>query len=342
MSNSPRAEESEQNLESTNLLVFFFRWKWMIMGVCFVAAVASAIASLLIEEKYRSTVVMFATQQHSIGEQFLEDIKRKDLLEYGEKDDAERLLQLLNSEHIRNVIIERFDLWTDYDIDESEMGSHALIALEYESNVTAKMTRFGSVQVDVMDKNPVAAMNIANTIVDLADTLSNELRSGRAQLAFGYAKTSYENLQGEITMLEDSMESLRRLGVYDYITQIEGLNEQYATAINEGRNSQATSLNDKMIELSQYGSIYTKLETLIESAYEREAILKRRYDLMYIDVTSNLPSKFVVDSAAISDKKAYPVRWLIVAMSIAAAFVFIVFVLLTWDSFHRLRLGGKI
>jgi uncharacterized protein involved in exopolysaccharide biosynthesis len=84
------------------------------------------------------------------------------------------------------------------------------------------------------------------------------------------------------------------------------------------------------------------LETLIESAYEREAILKRRYDLMYIDVTSNLPSKFVVDSAAISDKKAYPVRWLIVAMSIAAAFVFIVFVLLTWDSFHRLRLGGKI
>ena len=133
MSNSPLTEGSEKNLESTNLLVFFFRWKWMILGVCFVATVASAIASLLIEEKYRSTVVMFATQQHSIGEQFLEDIKRKDLLEYGEKDDAERLLQLLNSEHIRNVIIERFDLWTDYDIDESEKGSHALIALEYES-----------------------------------------------------------------------------------------------------------------------------------------------------------------------------------------------------------------
>ena len=332
----------DTSLESTNLLLFFLRWKWVIIGVCVAAGIVSAVASLMIEEKFKSTVVMFATQQHSIGEQFLEDIKRKDLLEYGEKDDAERLLQLLNSDQIRTTLIDRFDLWTDYDIDSTEPGAHTLIAREYDSNVTAKMTKFGSVQVDVLDKDAKQARDMANTIADLADTLSNELRNGRALQAFEYAKISYQNLQNEIQLLEDSMESLRRLGVYDYITQIEGLNEQYATAINEGRLNQAERLNEKMQELSKYGSIYTKLETLIESAYEREAVLKKRYDLMYIDVNSKLPSKFVVDNATISDKKAYPVRWLIVAMSVASTFVFIVFVLLILDSIRRLKVAGKL
>ena len=105
------ANSSGNSLNSANLFIFFFRWKWHIIGVCVAAAVLSAVVSLMIEEKYQSSVTVFATEQTSIGEQFLEDIKRKDLLEYGETEDAERLLQVINSDIIRNRIIEQFDLW---------------------------------------------------------------------------------------------------------------------------------------------------------------------------------------------------------------------------------------
>jgi tyrosine-protein kinase Etk/Wzc len=330
------------NLESSNLLVFFYRWKWPIIILCVVAAIVSSVVSLLIEEKYRSSVVMFATPQHSFGEQLLEDVKREDVLEYGEKEDAERLLQILNSDQIRGKVIEQFNLWEEYEIDPDEAGANALIALEYKGNVTAKMTRFGSIRVDVLDNDPDRARDMANYISSLSDTLSNKLKIERATQAFVYAEASYENLLAEITTLEDSMSVLRSLGVFDYITQIEGLNDQYATAIAEGQPTRAEQLRTQMQELSKYGSVYTKLETLIESAYEKQEVVKKRYDLMKIDVEAQLPAKFVVDYAASSDKKAYPVRWLIVAMSVASTFVFVVIMLLLWDNFKQLKTEGKI
>lgn len=329
-------------LETSNLLVFFYRWKWPIIIMCAVAGIASAIVSLLIEEKYRSSVVMYATTQNSLGAQLLEEVKREDVLEYGEKEDAERLLQILNSDQIQNRVIEKYDLWTVYDIGREEPGANTIIGLEYSGNVTAKMTRFGSIRVDVLDSEPERARDMANYIAALADSVNNRLKTERASQAFQYAEQSYDNLLDEITMLEDSMSVLRSLGVFDYITQIEGLNDQYATAIAEGRPSRAEELKKQMEELSQYGSIYTKLETLIESAYDKQEVVKKRYDLMKIDVESELSATFVVDYASVSDKKAYPIRWLIVAMSVASTFVFVVILLLLWDNFRQLKLEGRI
>ena len=101
---------NDSTLNSTHLLRFIFdrRKTFLIIGI--VSAVLSSAAALLMEEQFKSTVIMFATPQHSIGEQFYEEIKRNDLLEYGETEDAERLLQILNSDRIRNQIIQKYDL----------------------------------------------------------------------------------------------------------------------------------------------------------------------------------------------------------------------------------------
>lgn len=336
------AKPTGQSLNASNLFVFLFRWKWHIIGVCFAAAIISSVVSLMIEEKYRSSVTLFATEQHSIGEQFLEDIKRKDLLEYGETEDAERLLQVINSDVIRNRVISQFNLWEVYDINPGDPGANTLISEEYSSNVNAKLTKFGSIQIDVLDPEPERARDIANTITQLTDTVANRMRSDRARQAFAYAKESYEGLQEEIRQLEDSIAHLRELGIYDYLTQIEGLNEQYATAIVEGQPKRAETISNQMAEIAKYGAIYDKLQTLIVSAYEREAIQKRRYELLRIDVNSRMSSFFVVDNASASDKKAYPIRWLIVAMSVAATFVMAVIALLLLESFRNLRSEGAL
>ena len=312
------------------------------MIICFIAAVVGAIASFLIEEKFKSTVVMFATPQHSIGEQFYEEQKKEDLLAFGEKEDAERLLQILNSDKIRNRIIEKYDLWSHYEIERTEPGANTLMAKEYNSNVSSKLTKFGSIQTDVLDKSDTLAMYMANDIAYLLDSVSNQLRNERAMEAFQYAKSSLEQVQREITMLEDSMSVIRGLGVYDYFAQIETLNEQYGIAIVKCQPKRAEEIKSQMDHISQYGNTYNKLDALLESAYEREEVLKRRYDLMYLDATSKLPAKFVVDYAAVSDKKAYPVRWLIVVMAVAATFVFTVIGILVLENIRSLRKSERI
>jgi uncharacterized protein involved in exopolysaccharide biosynthesis len=110
------------------------------------------------------------------------------------------------------------------------------------------------------------------------------------------------------------------------------LNEQYATAIAKGATANAEKIRQQMAELSNYANQFNKLSNLIEAAYEREAILKKRFELMKLDAETQMPSAFVVDYAAPADKKSKPIRWLIVVMSVASTLVFALLALLAAEN----------
>ncbi|MFM9983656.1 MAG: hypothetical protein ACKVOK_00385 [Flavobacteriales bacterium] len=339
---SPNVDTNVSNLESTNLLVLLYKWRKPIVIVCAAAAVVSAAVSLLMKEKYKSMVTMYAEQQHSFGAQLLELVKTEDILAYGEEEDAERLLQMINSDQVRNRIVEKYNLWDVYEIKREDRGANTLIAREYSDNVSAKLTKFGSVEVAVLDGDPKRAANMANDIAQFADSLSNRMRSERAMQAFLYAQNSLNNLQTEVQVMEDSMNVLQEMGVYSYIDQVAALTEQYGTALATGHPDRAQLIKDQMDFLSKYGTAYNKLYMRLEESYEKLGVLKKRYDLMKIDVESNIPSMRIVDQASAADKKSYPIRWLIVAMTTASVFVFTVIFLLIWDNFRRLRNEGRI
>jgi len=323
---------SDSNLDSTHLLRFIFdrRRTFALIGAA--AFVLSSIAALMMEEQFKSTVIMFATPQHSIGEQFYEEIKRNDLLEYGETEDAERLLQILNSDRIRSRIIEKYNLWDHYEIKQGEAGAQTLLGKEYNSNVDARLTRYGSIEVSVLDRLPQQAADMANDIAFLADSVANRLRNDRARKAMIYAQNSLNQVQQEITAMENNLGGLYELGVYDFATQIEGLNEQYATAMAKGSSSNAEKIRKQMALISQHANEFNKLSNLIEAAYEREAILKKRFELMKLDAETQMPSAFVVDNAAPADKKSKPIRWLIVVMSVASTLIFALLALLAVEN----------
>ena len=334
--------KSENSLESTNLFILLFQWRLQLIGISIAAAVVSAIVSLIMKEKYQSTVVLYAEQQHSFGAQLLEDVQKEDLLTFGEEEDAERLLQVINSDQVRNKIIEKYQLWDVYSIQKEDQGANTLIAREYQDNVSAKLTKFGSVEVSVLDEKPERARDMANDIALFSDSVANKMRSDRAMIAFKHAELSLQTLQEEVRIMEDSMRVLQGMGVYSYVDQIAALTEMYGTAIAEGHPDRAQSLKDQMDFLSKHGTAYNKLETSIKESYEKLNVLRKRYDLMRIDVDSNIPVMRIVDYASAADKKSYPIRWLIVAMSTASAFVFAFIMMLVWQNFKTLRQEGKL
>lgn len=325
----------DRNLDSTDLLSYVFRKRKLFILIGVMAVGLSSVVSLMMEEQFRSSVVLFATPQHSIGEQFYEEVKRNDLLEYGETEDAERFLQIINSDRIRSRIIAKYDLWSHYDIDRSTPGAQSLLSREYGGNVDASLTRYGSIEISVFDTDPEQAAGIANDIAALADSVANQLRNERAREALGYARSSFNQVQEEISAFEAELGELYNKGVYDFATQIEGLNEQYATAMAKGASTNAETIRKKMAELSVHANAFNKLNNLLESAYDREAILKRRFELVKLDAETQLPSAFIVDSAAASDKKAKPIRWLIVLMTTASCLVFALIFMLGLEHIRR-------
>jgi len=321
-SNAPSSVQDEA------LLRRIWAWRSPLVIAGFIGAVVSAAATFLIEPEFQSSVVLFALPQQSIGAQFYEAEKREDILAYGETEDAERLLQILNSDRVRRRIIEKYDLWSHYDIQKGEAGANAAMAKVYAGKVDASLTRYGSIRIDVFDKAPTMARDMANDIANLTDSVSNQLRNDRAMEAFRYAKQSLEQHQRGIERMEARLAELRREGVYDYPVQIEGLNEQYATALAEGQPSRAANILSKMEKLAPYAAEFNQLTTKLEDAFEQEAVLKKRFDLNKLDAESQIPAAFVVDRAAVADKKARPVRWLITVMgAISVALGALVFLL---------------
>jgi uncharacterized protein involved in exopolysaccharide biosynthesis len=323
--NSESPSENNPHLKSNSLLVFA------------VAVVISVIASFMIQEKYRSTVTMFAAATNSIGRSFMKEDNREDLMELGDTEQAEQLLQLVNSQEVQDYVIHKYNLFEHYNIKPNQRGANSLMSKAYKENINASLTKFGSIDVEVLDTSPDTAMLIANDIAAMVDTVSNRLKNERARQALEMAQAEYRSLLLEIEQMETDMGELRELGIFDFGIQIDGLNEQYATAVSEGRIKQAEIIKKEMQEISKYGSQYQRLKTLIESSYDREAVLKGNYELLRVDVASTIPAKFVVNRGQVPDKKAYPVRWLIVVMSFISAFVFTVILLLVFENFRRMK-----
>ena len=322
-------------MESTHLLVFIYRNLKTLIAVGFLAAVAASGVSLMLDEYYESTVVMFATSQHSLGEQFFEETKKNDLLAYGETEDAERLLQILNSHRIRNRIIEKYDLYTQYNIDPSEPGAKTDMALTYGSNVSANLTRFGSIRVQVLDTDPELARDMANDMAFLVDSVANSMRNERANEAYKLALGALAQTSEQIAQAEDSLASLHALGIYDFETQVEGLTAQYGMAVASGRSAAANTLKKDLERLGTLANGYNNLSAYLEAAYEQQSLLKKRVELMRVDAETQLSSSFIVDYASAADKKAKPVRWLIVVMTSVVAVGAAFLAMLAWDTLQR-------
>ena len=322
-------------MESTHLLVFIYRNLKTLIAVGFLAAVAASGVSLMLDEYYESTVVMFATSQHSLGEQFFEETKKNDLLAYGETEDAERLLQILNSHRIRNRIIEKYDLYTHYNIDPSEPGAKTDMALTYGSNVSASLTRFGSIRVKVLDTDPELARDMANDMAFLVDSVANSMRNERANEAYKLAIGTLAKTSEQIAQAEDSLSTLHAMGIYDFETQVEGLTAQYGMAVASGRTAAANILKKDLERLGTLANGYNNLSAYLEAAYEQQSLLKKRVELMRVDAETQLSSSFIVDYASAADKKAKPVRWLIVVMTSVVAVGAAFLAMLAWDTLQR-------
>ena len=330
---SSRNEKRDpSSLDSTHLLLFIYDRLRIFIIVGVLAIIISAGVSLIMEEKFESSVIMFATTQSSIGEQFFEESKQGDLLAYGETEDAERLLQLLNSNRVRSQIIETHNLSDHYEIDLSESGSRTLLQKEYDSNVGADLTRFGSIRIHVLDKDPTIARDIANDLVYLVDSLANALRNDRAQNALKLAEDSYNNAIQEIQDAEDNLGELHAQGIYDFEAQVEGLTAEYGRAVADNNMKGAKTIQNDLERISKLANKYNKLTNFLEPAYEQLATLKKRYDLMKVDASTQLPSSLVVDYAQAADKKSYPVRWFIVLVSVVSTLAMALILLLVFDS----------
>ncbi|MDZ7848938.1 MAG: Wzz/FepE/Etk N-terminal domain-containing protein [Owenweeksia sp.] len=141
-----RNQDQDRVFDSSNLIVYVYSWRGPLIIVTLVAAVLAAVFSspYFIEPKYKSTVTVFPTMTNSLSKALLPQqfsSRGQDIMEFGAEEQAEQLLQILNSDAIRDQIIAKYNLLRHYDIDTSGKYVRTELYETYNDNVEVPQNR---------------------------------------------------------------------------------------------------------------------------------------------------------------------------------------------------------
>jgi len=336
-------ENSSFDMSSTGIIVFLYQYRKLFIGVVIFAAIVSSVVSLMIEDKYKSSVILFPTTINSISKALIADKfgGKDDVMELGEEEEAEQMLQLLNSDLIRNRIIENYDLMKHYEIDPTDQFKFTKLFREYNSNISFHRTEFMSVEIEVLDRNPDTAMLIANNIANLLDTVKNKMQKEIAKEALKIVEDEYNFMMAYMKEMEDSLNVIRAMGIQDPESQAEVLTRELAIATRQNNDKAVNKIQEKLDVLSKYSGIYVSIRDNFEWDRKQLSFLKGKYAEAKIDAERSLEHKFVVNWAQPAEKKSYPIRWLIVVTSTIGAFLLSIFLVITFQSIKALRLRDK-
>jgi uncharacterized protein involved in exopolysaccharide biosynthesis len=188
-----------------------------------------------------------------------------------------------------------------------------------------------------MDPSPQIAAKIANTIVDVSDSIMRSIKAQIAQQALIALEEQYKVAEQEMSQLEDSLKFVMGNGVISLKVQTEELYRAYAKAVVDNNKNGMLALEQKMEPLKKYGSKYEKFIEEIQFMASHIIDLKGSLKVLRVEASKSIPSQFVVDRAIVSDKKVSPKKSVVVLASTLSAFFFALFLLVVFGFIRQAK-----
>ena len=320
------------NQEIQNLLLFVWKKRKVLILTSGITAIVAIVISLMMKPLFLSTAIVFPTATSTVS--FSEQRNAKaSSMDFGEEDQAEQLVQILQSSRIRNRVIQRFDLMKHYDIDPNDQNRNYKLMKEYDGHIKFTRTKYGSIQIDVLDEQPELAAEIANKIVDLIDTVKNNMVLERTVPAFEVNLRKKQLLEKDLQNVLVQLDSLADMGVIS----IEGRTNLY-TAYIEAKTPADREFLKRQIDVNlKYGAKFDGLEQMRDEKIVKMEKFLDSYEQAESDAYANFTHKFIVERAVKADKKDKPKRMIIVLLAVIGSFVFMVFALLINERIKELK-----
>lgn len=330
-------DNNKNTFNSKYLCRILYEYRKSVLIILIAAALLAVLFSspYFIKPLYKSTAILYPTSSNSKSKVLLSTTAQsnKDLLEFGESEQTEQMLQVLNSNRIRDKVIERYHLKEHYGIKSTEKYPLTRLNKLYDSRIKFRRNKYNGVEITVLDTDPALAAQMANDIAELYDTTMNTMQKEVAVKAFQLVETEYLTLCKEMAALEDSLNTLRQLGVFDYEAQVEMLSQQLAVELGKGNNQGVKNIQNHLDILAQYGGAYYAISEKLDHDRLQLSLIKTKYEEAKVDAQEDITHKFVVTSAFQAERKDYPVRWIIVLLTVAATFLLLIIVLVLFDRY---------
>lgn len=275
------------------------RWRlFTIVGLA--AIVLSTVFShpYFIKPRYRSQAVVYPVH----------------ISTYSIETTSDQLLQLLESNSIRDSLVQRFDLIRHYGIDTTRPASKALLNYMWGERVSIEKTRYESVSIKVTDEDPVLARDMVEEILRQADLLARRLQRENSAELLEVIRLGLRNTRHRLDSVEARLNELRAQGLLNYKIQA----KEYSRAAAQGRASdKAVDATLKVLEA--HGGELDLLQRQVKNlTLDYNEQLSQEGQVL-LDLGKELSYSNLVVYPEVADKKIWPIRWLIVLISTFSA-----------------------
>ncbi|MBQ2187074.1 MAG: hypothetical protein II401_00745 [Bacteroidales bacterium] len=300
--------------DNTPIIKVFIKWKWHLAIITLVAAIAGAVfsSSTFITPMYKSEAVLYPSN----------------VAAYSDETFTEQMLQIMQSNEIMDSVVEKFDLMKHYKIDKGYKYWKTALIGEYRDNVRISRTPYDAVLIKVMDKDPEIACAMVKEIIRLYDYKVGTMHKIKRYETVQMYKRQLKEKQQFIDSLKTKMAEIStNYGVVEYESQSREVTKSYL----EGHGSK-DDIDDMKGNLEQYGPEIIALSTLIENENITYSQVKLDYEQELRFYNAEMTFSNVVSEPFVADKKSYPVRWVVVALSAIAACLLSLLLIYVFDN----------
>ena len=328
-------EKQCNSYSSKYLCKLLMEYRRPILIILAIAALCAIIfsAPYFITPLYKSTTVVYPTSSNSISKVLISTTyqSEKDIMNFGEDEQTEQMLQVMNSNRVRDKVINRFHLMEHYNIKPDSKYPYTKLNKLYDARIKFRRTEYNAVRITVLDSDPALAAQMANDIAEIFDSTMNQIQKEVSVKAFRLVEDEYNTLCAEMAQLEDSLNTLRKLGVFDYESQVEMLSRQMAVELGKGNAQGVKNIQEQLDILAEYGGASYAINERLDNDRLQLSLVKSKYEEAKMDATQDIPRKFVVTSAYQAERKSYPVRWIIVVVTVLSTFLLLLFCIVAYD-----------
>lgn len=285
------------------LIRILFKWSKRIGTVCAIAAVGSAIISLLLPEYFTSTSTFLVGNPYMMerGSLFQRDAGENPVYLFGGEYDMNRVISLAESSGLADYAIKTFNLYQHYEIDTTDELKEYYVREELNDHFKVVKTPEGMLKVEVTDRNKTLAANMANDIVKHLDEMNLNITTEKKKDLTEVYEKGVKEKRLVLTQLTDSLH-------------------------NTIRNNPRDTVTSKII-----GS-------MVKDALGDYNNIKAIYDDHLASVNQKVSTFYLVEVAKPAIRRSSPVRWLIVFSSVLVTFIASILGALIFERFKDFKL----
>lgn len=198
------------------ILRLLYAWRKKLLRAALAVGVLSAVVSLFLPDYYQSRTVFYAASTDVANPDGIFGPPGQAMEYFGSGADRDRILTIANSTVLLDRMIDSFGLMDRYKIKSDHPKARERARLKFSGYYKVMETKFDGIQIEMEDKDPRMAADMANAARMFIDQIALGYVQGSQRRLLATLDGSIREKQGYLDGLADSLSRVQQqTGVYD-------------------------------------------------------------------------------------------------------------------------------